>query len=316
MSITVPLYGFGGSGSSGAACGTLTVTAPAGATVTVSKDGKTMTRVAGDDGVVVFRGLASGTWTLTITDGTQEASKLVEIVTDYETIITFFAATIHITYPAGSVCTATDGVTTLTAPDTSGVWECVVPNAGTWTVKTTDGSRERSESVSITADGQSVELEILYRTYLYRDGTFYNGTELVKTFTYNNDLWSLTYSADRISVWARGQYGSTIGTLYTRFSDIVDLSNAKRVTVKLLAKEDFTIYEVEENRSLFRLRINGGPGYGDNTKVLTYLTEVVANTWYTVSVDVSSVDSGYVHLLISPSGAGNANFDITEVYWE
>ena len=54
-------------GGKGAA---LTVTAPGGSTVTVSKDGKTLTRVAGDDGIVVFRGLATGIWNLSITDGT------------------------------------------------------------------------------------------------------------------------------------------------------------------------------------------------------------------------------------------------------
>lgn len=69
--------------------GTLTVTAPAGSTVTVSKDGKTLTRVAGADGIVIFRGLETGTWTLTSTDGEQTASKTVEIVTDYETEISF-----------------------------------------------------------------------------------------------------------------------------------------------------------------------------------------------------------------------------------
>lgn len=47
--------------------GTLTVTAPANVTVTVSKDGKTKTKNSGTSGVVVFKGLASGTWTVTIT---------------------------------------------------------------------------------------------------------------------------------------------------------------------------------------------------------------------------------------------------------
>ena len=41
--------------------GTLTVTAPANVTVTVSKDGKTKTKNSGTSGVVVFKGLASGT---------------------------------------------------------------------------------------------------------------------------------------------------------------------------------------------------------------------------------------------------------------
>ena len=69
--------------------GTLTVTAPAGVTVTVSKDGKTKTKVAGSDGIVVFKGLASGSWTVTITDGSQTAQKVAAINTDYALVISF-----------------------------------------------------------------------------------------------------------------------------------------------------------------------------------------------------------------------------------
>ena len=86
MQTTIPLYGFGG-GSSGTGA-TLTVTAPAGCTVTVSKDGKTKTKVAGADGVAVFKGLATGEWTVTITDGEQTAQKSVTIMGEYATTIT------------------------------------------------------------------------------------------------------------------------------------------------------------------------------------------------------------------------------------
>ena len=161
MQTMVPLYGFGGGGGTGAA---LTVNAPAGATVTVSKDGKTKTRTAGADGVSVFKGLATGDWTLSITDGEQTAQKTVTITADYSAAITFFAATIHITYPAGSICTATDGVTTITAPDTSGTWDCVVPNAGTWTVSL-DSSFE--STVEITQNGEKKTID---KWYLYNRG--------------------------------------------------------------------------------------------------------------------------------------------------
>ena len=136
----------GGSG------GTLTVTAPAGCTVTVSKDGKVKTKTAGADGVAVFKGLSTGQWTVTITGGSQTAQKTVTITADYSTAITFFSATIHVTYPAGSTCTATDGVTTLHAPDTSGTWDCVVPNAGTWTVSLDSGF---AETVDVTTSGET-----------------------------------------------------------------------------------------------------------------------------------------------------------------
>lgn len=165
MSIAVPLYGFGSSGGTG---GTLTVTAPANVTVTVSKDGKTKTKNSGTSGVVVFKGLKSGTWTLKITDGSQTSSKPVVVTADYSTVIAFFAATINITYPSGSTCTATDGTTTLTAPDTSGTWTCIVPNAGTWTLSCTNGTESTSEAVTITTDGQTSSVELGYALYLFR----------------------------------------------------------------------------------------------------------------------------------------------------
>lgn len=86
MSIAVPLYGFGASGGTG---GTLTVTAPANVAVAVSKDGKTKTKNSGTSGVVVFKGLASGTWTVTITDDGKTAQKNVVVTTDYSTAISF-----------------------------------------------------------------------------------------------------------------------------------------------------------------------------------------------------------------------------------
>ena len=161
------LYGNGGGSASG---GTLTVTAPAGVTVTVSKDGKTKTKAADSSGVAVFKGLKSGTWTVSISDGEQTASKAVEITTDYSTAITFFSATINVTYPAGSTCTATDGVTTLTAPDTSGTWACVVPNAGTWTITTTNGEKTKLGTVAISTDGETTSITLAYVLELFKDG--------------------------------------------------------------------------------------------------------------------------------------------------
>ena len=86
MSLAVPLYGFGASGGTG---GTLTVTAPANVTVTISKDGKTKTKNSGTSGVVVFKGLASGTWTVTITSDGKTAQKNIVVTTDYSTAISF-----------------------------------------------------------------------------------------------------------------------------------------------------------------------------------------------------------------------------------
>lgn len=204
----------GGSG------GTLTITAPANVTVTVSKDGKTKTKNSGTSGVVVFKGLASGTWTLAITDGLQTSSKPVVVTADYSTVIAFFAATINITYPTGSTCTCSDGTTTLSAPDTSGTWVCTVPNAGTWTVSSTDGDRSKSADVVITTDGQTESVTLLYITYLFKDGETYDSL---------TGGWQGTIDSKKQALQLTAAAGKT-SSVWTKSK--VDLTNFSTVSAK------------------------------------------------------------------------------------
>lgn len=140
----------------GSGC-TLTITAPAGAAITVTNTaGKVKSKTVGANGLVVFRGLTEGTWEITITNGTDTATKTVEIKADYQAEITFFSATINITYPAGLTCKATNGSTTLNAPDTSGTWVCVVPNKGTWTITAGDWNAE----TNMTTSGQTETVRV------------------------------------------------------------------------------------------------------------------------------------------------------------
>lgn len=81
-----------------------------------------------------------------------------------------FSATINITYPAGSTCTSTNGTTTLTAPNTSGTWACIVPYSGTWTISCTNGTKTVNSVVSITTNGQSVSVSIGYTEYVIQNG--------------------------------------------------------------------------------------------------------------------------------------------------
>lgn len=157
----------GGGGGAGA---TLVVTGVVGSICTVSKDTKTYTKTFGTDAKATFKGLTTGTWTVTMTNGTQTAVKTIVINVDYALTIAYFSATINVTYPSGSTCTASDGSTTLTAPDTTGTWACVVPNTGAWTVTATDGDKTKSASVSITTEGQTENVTLTYELYLLQNG--------------------------------------------------------------------------------------------------------------------------------------------------
>lgn len=266
--------------------GTLTVTAPAGSTVTATKDGKTLTRVAEADGVVVFRGLETGTWNLTITDGEQTASKPVNIVADYATSITFFMATIHITYPAGSTCTVTDGVTTLTAPDTSGTWDCVVPNAGEWTVALDSGF---SEVVSATESGGTYTVD---KWYLFKDGDQH--TDLTGGWTAGkNTNGTLHYFdvTDQIRVTTDTISVSSYGWFVTK--KMINLSGFKNLHYHFTRR-----YSPTQNAG-FKLGVGSDVLHVPNYKVLVTNNGAVNSYDLTYNVDISSGVTGSVRCDIS-----------------
>jgi len=67
-------------------------------------------------------------------------------------------AYVHVDYTVGAVCTATNGSVTFTAPNTSGSVVFAIPEPSslpeTWTIAVTNGTLNRTTSVSITAQYQ------------------------------------------------------------------------------------------------------------------------------------------------------------------
>ena len=154
------LHGNGGSSATGA---TLTVTAPALCTVSVSKDGKIKTKTAGVDGTVIFKRLETGTWMLAITDGSNTASKPIMIRTDYSDRISFAMATITIRYWPGYDCCVTINGHTEYAPDKSGIWAYPAYGPFTMRVSATYGEDIVERSVEVSADDpQSISLCYLF----------------------------------------------------------------------------------------------------------------------------------------------------------
>lgn len=164
----------GGGGGSGA---TLVVSSPVNVSVTVSKDDKSYTKNSGSLGSTTFKGLATGTWTVTISGNGQTATRTIEITADYAITITFFSAFINITYPATSTCVVTDSSGQTVASDTNTTsstktFTATVNATGTYTVTATatDGSgNTKSESVEITSEGQSVSVTLSYTVFVFKE---------------------------------------------------------------------------------------------------------------------------------------------------
>lgn len=307
-----------GGGSGGSGC-ILTITAPANVTVTVSKGGKTKTKNSGTSGVVVFKGLASGTWTLAITDGSQTSSKPVVVTADYSTVIAFFTATINITYPAGSTCTCSDGTTTLSAPDTSGTWACIVPNAGTWTAAATDGVENTSESVSITTDGQIVAIELSYLLWLYKSGNTYNavtgGWSVSKHSSTGGSFDGvLTLNADSMLL-STEVWGGSVGYANAFTNNSIDLTGINTLKFKITGIGNTAYSDKEGNTHKFRFSLvvaNERPT--KQTPTFAANMNILATGEY--SVDVSAVTTGYVGIWITTGGYIKTTLTISEIWGE
>ena len=216
----------GGGGGSGA---TLVVSSPANVSVTVSKDDKSYTKNSGSLGSATFKGLATGTWTVTISGNGQTATRTIEITADYAITIAFFSASINITYPANSNCVVVNsGGTTVASDNNTGsstkTWTATVNATGTYTVTATatDGSgKTKSTTVSITADGQVKTVTLVYETVLWEAGADQN-TSITGGFAANDTTYvkignstvtitgNCTYFGEGSHAWSQG------GNFYTK----------------------------------------------------------------------------------------------------
>ena len=164
--------------SGGGSGATLVVTGVAGDTCTITNGTKTHTKTFGTDKKATFNGLATGTWTVKMTNGSKTSTRNITINADYALTITYFSATIKVTYPAKSKCVIKNSSGTQVASDTNTgtsakTWTATVNATGTYTVTATatDGSgKTKSTTVSITAEGQVKTVTLTYEKILFNNG--------------------------------------------------------------------------------------------------------------------------------------------------
>lgn len=270
----------GGSGGSGA---TLVITGVAGDTCTISKSGKSKSKTFGSDGKATFKGLETGTWTVTMTNSSgSTATRTVTINADYTLTIAYFSATISVTYPAGSTCTCVNGSTTLTAVGTTGSYTFTVGNTGTWMVSCTDGTDTASESVSITADGQSKSVTLTYSFYLIKNG--------VKQVDFVENKYSSTITWGGQSGYAL--FSGDSAQVYT--TTAIDTAKYSTLHVKVKSNADTGTY----NTTTIGVRSTTPTGNSASaaqsvpniaSKNLTLTANITANE----SLDITSVGGNY-----------------------
>ena len=136
-------------------------------------------------------------------------------------------ASIVVSYPAGSTCTCTLGSRVLTAKDTSGKWVFGLPSTGNWVIKATSGSKSKSKTVSITAEGQVKNVTLMFEAILWEAGADQN-TSITGGFAANDTNYvkignstvtitgECTYFGEGSHAWSQG------GNFYTKNKVVKD----------------------------------------------------------------------------------------------
>ena len=106
-----------------------------------------------------------------------------------------------VNYPSGSICTCSKDGKILRAEDTSGTQVFTIPENGTWTITSTNGSKTASKNINITSFGSSQSISLLYITpypsngiILKKDGT--KPSDINSMFTFGMaGFWKLSVNS-------------------------------------------------------------------------------------------------------------------------
>lgn len=280
--------------------GIIRVTYPAGDTCTC-KNGSTTLTANASDGITVFIVPNTGTWTLTVTNGTKTATKTVSITATSRfanVTLAYFTATLNITYPAKSTCVIKNSSGAQVASDTNTgtaakTWTATIDATGTYTITATatDGSgKTKSATVSITAEGQVETVELMYELIMVPNddySTFWTG----KT---TNTVYG-QFNITRDSIYLK--YNDR-GRTYVQTSEKISCQAGSVITINVSA----FVNEAEDYNGKSYLYIaNAAPnGVSD----LTAYTEITSTGKKALSI--GSTGSYYIGLLNVITGGGGS----------
>lgn len=206
-------------------------------------------------------------------------------------------AFIIVTYPAGSTCTASDGTTTLTAPDTSGSWVCKVPSAGTWTVSCTDGTDTASAAVSITTEGQRESVTLMYALWLYDLGNTFDAVTGGYTKVYDTSGSSGSFILGTDAITVKGGSRDSAASCGCSTVNAVDLTNISTLHIRVRSgKAGYSGYYAY-------FGVAQAAGYAS----LTSITRISSTGEHTV--DVSGLTGLWYVKVYGVSESGQAVFD-------
>lgn len=222
-------------------------------------------------------------------------------------------ASITVSYPAGSTLTCTLGSKVLTAKDTSGKWVFGLPSIGNWVVKAVSGSKSKSQTISITAEGQAKTVTLAYQLLIYNAGTFGQNTDGTTFDAKNSDdnggVSSITKNSAYM-LWACGVNAWCIFYLTPK----VSCTGYK--TLKISVTNASTNIDSDEGQGRWGLKSNNN--YTTDGFVAQANFASLSGS-QTLSLDVSNVESTAYYVAMqfgTPSSNGSFSARVTKIWLE
>ena len=208
-------------------------------------------------------------------------------------------AVIGVTYPAGSVCTCTDGSKTLTLKDTGGQGFFLIPYAAAWTVTATDGTNTKAQSVEITSEGQSESVTLNYSVEIFNGGAIVPFTTQDASSAMVEIGTEIVFSKVSSNPYNRGALAYT--------TNKVDLSDYNTIVF-----EGTFTQVVNSNGDKSRVGIMETAAQTQNNWVASTILDTTNNSW---TVDISSISGSYHICAFAGSGYTDALIgSITRIY--
>jgi len=202
-------------------------------------------------------------------------------------------ALIAVSYPVGSTCTATKGAKTLTARSDNGAYCFQIPDAGTWVVAITNGTKTATKSVVINTAGQVEKLTMRYERVLFENGS---GAE----------DWSVSPS-DHASIGnvihLDGAHGTVYGSVqvYAYLTDAIPLSGMQ--VVEVITSTSFVGGMSHAGHAQVRV-VEAGTAYSGTAAAATDLVE---GSGKTTALDVSALDASKTYRVVLYASGGVAD---------
>lgn len=298
--------------------GIIRVTYPAGDTCTC-KNGSTTLTANASDGITVFLVPNTGTWTLTVTNGTKTATKTVSITATSRfanVTLAYFTATLNITYPAKSTCVIKNSSGAQVASDTNTgtaakTWTATVGATGTYTITATatDGSgKTKSTTVSITTNGQVATVTLMFKLYLFTsgEGVVDDWTPLYGGYT----KAAVTSEKMTLNGGEALYYSSTAAVTSNNAIDlsgysklVVDVQTNKAATDNVYAWVGVSATKFTRGSESTTISISNSAAY----------TKISTTTRDEIEVDIANINTGYVFVA---SNGTNINTTVYNIWLE